>query len=47
LRNKKLRLCAFAPLREMGFLIQAVVLAKAQRRKGETPTMAPFNSQKP
>jgi hypothetical protein len=35
----------------MGFLIQAAVLAKAQRRKGrkgETPsTMAPFNSQKP
>jgi len=34
----------------MGFLIQAAVLAKAQRRKGrkgETPTaMAPFNSQK-
>jgi len=27
-------LCAFAPLREMGFLIQAAVLAKAQRRKG-------------
>jgi hypothetical protein len=25
---------AFAPLREMGFLIQAAVLAKAQRRKG-------------
>jgi hypothetical protein len=29
-----LRLCAFAPLREIGFLIQAAVLAKAQRRKG-------------
>jgi hypothetical protein len=44
-----LRLCAFAPLREMGLLIQAAVLAKAQRRKGregETPaTMATLNSQ--
>jgi len=29
-----LRLCAFAPVREMGLLIQAAVLAKAQRRKG-------------
>jgi hypothetical protein len=41
---------AVAPSREIGFLIQAAVLAKAQRRKGrrgETPTtMAPFNSQK-
>jgi hypothetical protein len=27
-------LCAFAPLRELGFLLQAAVLAKAQRRKG-------------
>jgi hypothetical protein len=35
----------------MGFLFQAAVLAKAQRRKGregETrATMTPFNSQKP
>jgi hypothetical protein len=50
-RIKWWRLCVFAPSREMGFLIQAAVLAKAQRRKGrqgETPTtMAPFNSQKP
>jgi hypothetical protein len=42
---------AFAHLRAIGFLIQATVLAKPQRRKGrqgETPaTMAPFNSQKP
>jgi hypothetical protein len=41
LRNKWRRLRAFAPLRAMGFLIQAAVLAKAQRRKGrkeETPT---------
>jgi hypothetical protein len=36
LRSKFHRLCAFAPLRAMGFLIQATVLAKAQRRKGET-----------
>jgi hypothetical protein len=28
------RLCAFASLREIGFLVQAAVLAKAQRRKG-------------
>src|SRR5215475_10091301 len=28
------RLCAFAPLREIGFLVQAAVLAKAPRRKG-------------
>jgi hypothetical protein len=38
--NKVQELCAFAPLREMGFLIRAAVLAKAQRRKGrkeETP----------
>jgi hypothetical protein len=27
-------LCVFAPWREMGFLIQAAVLATAQRRKG-------------
>jgi hypothetical protein len=27
-------LCAFAPLREIGFLVWAAVLAKAQRRKG-------------
>jgi hypothetical protein len=27
-------LCALAPWREMGFLVQAAVLAKAQRRKG-------------
>jgi hypothetical protein len=26
--------CVFAPLREMGLLIQAAVLAKAQRRQG-------------
>jgi hypothetical protein len=35
-------LCAFASLREMSFLIQAAVLAKAQRRKGregETPLL--------
>jgi hypothetical protein len=41
----------FAPSREMGFVIQAAVLTKAQRRQGrqgETPTtMAPFNFQKP
>jgi hypothetical protein len=37
LRNKYLRLCAFAPLRELGFIIQAAVLAKAQRGKGEPP----------
>jgi len=46
-----LRLGAFAPWREMDFLIHTAVLAKAQRRQGrqgETPTtMAPFNSQKP
>jgi hypothetical protein len=32
--NKVLSLCVFAPLRESGLLIQAAVLAKAQRRKG-------------
>jgi hypothetical protein len=39
-----------APLREMGFLIQAAVLAKAQRRngsKGKTTAMAPHISQRP
>jgi hypothetical protein len=43
------RLCAFAPLRELGLLIQAAVLAKAQRRKGrkgKTTAMAPLNSQR-
>jgi hypothetical protein len=34
LRNKLHNLCVFAPLREMGFLIQAAVLAKAKKRKG-------------
>jgi hypothetical protein len=34
LRNKWRELWAFAPSQEMGFLIQAAVLAKAQRRKG-------------
>jgi hypothetical protein len=37
---------AFAPLREMGFLIQATVLAKAQRRKsrkGKTTALAPLH----
>jgi hypothetical protein len=41
---------AFAPWREMGFLIQATVLAKAQRRKGrkgKTTAMAPLDSQQP
>jgi len=31
LRNKRRH---FAPSREMGFLIQAAILAKAQRREG-------------
>jgi curved DNA-binding protein CbpA len=50
LRNKRRRLCAFASWREIGFLIQAAVLAKAQRRKGrkgEHPVVAPLNSQRP
>jgi hypothetical protein len=42
-------LCALAPWREMGFLVQAAVLAKAQRRKGrkgEPSAMAPLNFQR-
>jgi hypothetical protein len=41
---------ALAPWREMGFLNQAAVLAKAQRRKGrkgKTTPMAPLNSKRP
>jgi len=41
LRNKFRRLCVFAHLRAMAFLIQAAVLAKARMRKGregETPS---------
>src|SRR5262245_54317425 len=42
-------LLAFAPWREIGFLIHAAVLAKAQRRKGregKTTAMALLNSQR-
>src|SRR5262245_46423756 len=41
---------AFAPLREMGFRIQAAILAKTQRRegrKGETTAVAQLNSKRP
>jgi hypothetical protein len=40
----------FAPYRETGLLIQAAVLAKAQRRKGhkgESSTIVGLNSQRP
>src|SRR5262245_32596093 len=42
-------LCALAPWREMGFLLQSAVLVKAQRRKGrkrESSAMAPLNFQR-
>jgi hypothetical protein len=31
--RRHIQLCAFAPLREMGFLIQAAVLAKAPKKR--------------
>jgi len=35
---------AFAPLREMGLLMQAAVLAKAQRREGHEGETGQWNS---